>query len=133
VTLNGTFVARVLHITTPLLVLLHDTALFMVALAIRSVGRNVLRCAQIKMLGVTFSRKFSVSRHVDDLLSRWFQSLFALRTLRQQGYGQMPYKLYSRSRPQSSTSSVMTLQPGGVLLQLTTRTAYSIFTTINCA
>jgi len=37
------------------------------------------------MLGVTFSRKFSVSRHVNDLLSRCPQSLFALRTLRQHG------------------------------------------------
>ena len=37
------------------------------------------------MLGVTFSRKFSVSRHINDLLSRCSQSLFALRTLRQHG------------------------------------------------
>ena len=40
---------------------------------------------EIKMLGVTFSRKFSVSRHINDLLSRCSQSLFALRTLRQHG------------------------------------------------
>ena len=40
---------------------------------------------EIKMLGVTFSRKFSVSRHVNDLLSRCSQSLFAMRTLRQHG------------------------------------------------
>jgi len=39
----------------------------------------------IKILGVTISRKFSVSRHVNDLLSRCSQSLFALRTLRQHG------------------------------------------------
>ena len=39
----------------------------------------------IKILGVTFGRKFSVSRHVNDLLSRCSQSLFALRTLRQHG------------------------------------------------
>jgi len=37
------------------------------------------------MLGVTFTRKFSVSLHVNDLLSRCSQSLFALRTLRQHG------------------------------------------------
>jgi len=37
------------------------------------------------MLGVTFSRKFSVSQHVDNLLVACSQSLFALRTLRQHG------------------------------------------------
>ena len=37
------------------------------------------------MLGVTFSAKLSVSRHVSDLLSRCSQSYFALRTLRQHG------------------------------------------------
>jgi len=37
------------------------------------------------MLGVTFSRKFSVSQHVDNLLAACAQSLFALRTLRQHG------------------------------------------------
>jgi len=38
------------------------------------------------MLGVTFSRKFSVSQHVDNLLVVCSQSLFApLRTLRQHG------------------------------------------------
>jgi len=37
------------------------------------------------MLGVTFSQKFSVSRHVNDRLSRGSQSLFAVRTLRQHG------------------------------------------------
>jgi len=35
------------------------------------------------MLGVTFSRKFLVSLHVNDFLSHCSQSLFALRTLRQ--------------------------------------------------
>jgi len=37
------------------------------------------------MLGVTFSRKFSVLRHVSHLLPHYFQLLFALRTLRQHG------------------------------------------------
>jgi len=43
------------------------------------------RVQSIKMLGVTFSRKFSVSQHVDELLAACSQSLFALRTLRQHG------------------------------------------------
>jgi len=34
---------------------------------------------------VTFSRKFSVSQHVDELLAFCAQSQFALRTLRQHG------------------------------------------------
>ena len=37
------------------------------------------------MLGVTFSRKLSVSQHVDDLLAACAQTLFALRTLRSHG------------------------------------------------
>jgi len=37
------------------------------------------------MLGLTFSRKFSVSQHVDNLLAACSQSLFALRTLRKHG------------------------------------------------
>jgi len=37
------------------------------------------------MLGVTFSRKFSVSQHVDELLATCSQSLFAPQTLRQHG------------------------------------------------
>ena len=37
------------------------------------------------MLGVTFSRKFSVSLHVDELLTKCTQSLFVLRTLRHHG------------------------------------------------
>jgi len=37
------------------------------------------------MLRVTFSRKFSVLQHVDELLATCSQSLFALRTLRQHG------------------------------------------------
>jgi len=41
------------------------------------------RVESIKILGVTFSRKFSVSHHVDELLDVSAQSLFALRTLRQ--------------------------------------------------
>jgi len=39
----------------------------------------------IQMIGVTFSRKFSVSQHVDELLATSSQSLFAPRTLRQRG------------------------------------------------
>jgi len=37
------------------------------------------------MLGVTFSRKFSVSQYVDSLLAACYQSLFALWTPRQHG------------------------------------------------
>jgi len=52
------------------------------------------------MLGVTLSRKLSVSRHVSDLLSRYFPSLFALRTLRHL-HGQidewMPYNFAADS------------------------------------
>jgi len=43
------------------------------------------RVQSIKMLGVTFSRKFSVSQQVDELLAACSQSLFALQTLRQHG------------------------------------------------
>ena len=39
----------------------------------------------IKVLGVTISRKFSVAKHLDQLLTSCAQSLFALRTLRQHG------------------------------------------------
>ena len=39
----------------------------------------------IKILGVTISRKFSLSDHVDHLLAAGAQSLFAMRTLRQHG------------------------------------------------
>jgi len=39
----------------------------------------------IKMLGVTFARKFSVLQHANDILSHCSQSLFALQTLRQHG------------------------------------------------
>jgi len=47
---------------------------------------SVLRRVElIKMLGVTFSRKFLVVQHVDNLLGACLQSLFALRTLRQHG------------------------------------------------
>ena len=43
---------------------------------------------KMKALGVTFSRKFSVSSHVDELLTKCSQSLFALRTLRHHGLPQ---------------------------------------------
>ena len=48
------------------------------------------RVQSIKMLGVTFSRKFSVLQHVDELLAACSQSLFALRTLRQHGLSDDP-------------------------------------------
>ena len=38
-----------------------------------------------KALGVTFSHKLSVSKHVDELLAACAQTLFALRTLRHHG------------------------------------------------
>jgi len=44
-----------------------------------------VRIELIKVLGVTISRKFSVAKHVDELLTSCAQSLFALRTLRQHG------------------------------------------------
>jgi len=43
------------------------------------------RVETIKALGVTVSRKFSVSQHVDNLLAACAQTLFALRTLRHHG------------------------------------------------
>ena len=43
------------------------------------------RVDSIKILGVTFSRKFSVLQDVDQLLAACSQSLFTLRTLRQHG------------------------------------------------
>ena len=43
------------------------------------------RVDSIKILGVTISRKFSLSDHVDHLLAAGAQSLFAMRTLRQHG------------------------------------------------
>ena len=44
-----------------------------------------VRVELIKVLGVTISRRFSVAKHVDELLTSCAQSLFALRTLRQHG------------------------------------------------
>jgi len=43
------------------------------------------RVELIKVLGVTISRKFSVAKHVGELLTSCAQSLFAFRTLRQHG------------------------------------------------
>ena len=43
------------------------------------------RVESIKVLGVTLSRRFSVTEHVDRLLAACAQTLFALRTLRQHG------------------------------------------------
>jgi len=50
-----------------------------------SVISGLRRVESIKMLGVTISQKFSVSQHVDNLLTVCSQSVFALRTLRQHG------------------------------------------------
>ena len=46
---------------------------------------DIPRVEKIKALGVTLSRRFSVSQHVDQLLVSCSQSLFALRTLRHHG------------------------------------------------
>ena len=43
------------------------------------------RVDSIKILGVTISRRFSLTDHVDHLLAACAQTLFALRTLRQHG------------------------------------------------
>jgi len=43
------------------------------------------RVQLIKMLGVTLSRKFSISQHIAELLAACSHSLFAFRTLRQHG------------------------------------------------
>jgi hypothetical protein len=43
------------------------------------------RVDTIKVLGVTFSRRFSVAKHVDNLLISCSQTLYALRTLRYHG------------------------------------------------
>ena len=39
---------------------------------------GICRVEHVKVLGVTISRKFSVSSHVDELLAKCSQSLFAL-------------------------------------------------------
>jgi len=43
------------------------------------------RVDTVKILGVTFSRKFSVAQHVENILAASAQTLFALRTLRNHG------------------------------------------------
>jgi len=43
------------------------------------------RVEQIKALGVTFTRKLSVSPHIEELLEACAKTLFALRTLRHHG------------------------------------------------
>src|SRR5664279_5042549 len=43
------------------------------------------RAASIKALGVTISRRFSVTEHVDNLLASCAQTLFAMRTLHHHG------------------------------------------------
>ena len=50
-----------------------------------SVISGFTRVESIKILGVTLSRKFSVTQHIDQLLATCSQSLFALRTLRHHG------------------------------------------------
>src|SRR5664279_696442 len=46
---------------------------------------SIIRVDEIKALGVTISRKFSVTQHVTNLLAACSQTLFALRTLRSHG------------------------------------------------
>jgi len=46
---------------------------------------TIPRVKEIKALGVTISRKFSVAQHVNHLLVSFVQLLFALRTLRHHG------------------------------------------------
>ena len=46
---------------------------------------TIPRVEEIKALGITISRKFSVAQHVNNLLVSCAQSLFALRTLRHHG------------------------------------------------
>ena len=43
------------------------------------------RVESLKVLGVTFSRKFSVSQHIDNVLGACAQTLFAIRTLQYHG------------------------------------------------
>ena len=57
---------------------------------------GICRVEDVKALGVTISRKFSVSLHVDELLTKCSQSLFAPQTLRQHGLPQTPYMQHSR-------------------------------------
>ena len=59
--------------------------IFCIFLLSSSISIPFTRVQSIKILGMTFSRKFSVSQHVDELLATCSQSLFALRTLRQHG------------------------------------------------
>jgi len=49
---------------------------------------GIWRVQHIKSLGVTFRRKFSVSLHVDKLLTKCSQSLFAIQTLWHHGLPQ---------------------------------------------
>ena len=46
---------------------------------------EIRRVESLKVLGVTFSRKFSVAQHIDNVLGSCAQTLFALRTLRYHG------------------------------------------------
>ena len=46
---------------------------------------GLARVESIKALGVTISRRFSVTQHVDNLLAACARTLFALRTLRNHG------------------------------------------------
>ena len=48
-------------------------------------GPSITRVDSIKALGVTISRTFSVTQHVENLLAACAQTTFALRTLRQHG------------------------------------------------
>ena len=46
---------------------------------------EIERAEPLKVLGVTFNRKFSVSQHIDNVLGACAQTLFAIRTLRYHG------------------------------------------------
>ena len=46
---------------------------------------EIERVESLKVLGVTISRKFSVSQHIDNVLGACAQTLFAKRTLRYHG------------------------------------------------
>ena len=77
------------------------------------------RVYSIIVLGVTFSRKFSVSQHVNELLTACSKLLFALRTLRQHGLPADALQLL--------TSYCMPHQHGGGALPPMTETVWRDF------
>ena len=74
---------------------------------------SITRIEEIKMLGVTFSRKFSVTQHVTNLLAGCAKTLFALRTLRHHGLPTATHSILF-SRPLLLRSFAMPRQLGGV-------------------